>query len=99
MYISINRYGDFKVHATSAEAVQHCLESLNGDYADAYWASDDGQELIRGDRADNLDFTLRYYDSAGDALADQISLDAESLPYRLRALADAIESAIESGIE
>ena len=97
-YVSVNtQHGwSYELHETAQEAVAHLLHEVGSDYANDFWASDDGQSIIQSDSS-CLDFGLYIFPSEEAALKDLHDMDFEALPHALRVLADAIETFYAEG--
>lgn len=85
---------DFRLHDTAEEAVRYLLDEIGPDYADKFWASDDG---LRIERAPGMtDFNITVHNSIRSAAAAQMDLDLVAIPFALRALAEAVETYVEA---
>jgi hypothetical protein len=90
-YLTGRTTNPFTIFSTRKEAVEHILGELGSDYANDFWASDDGESIEEAGRK-MVDFTVDIFDSIADLSSSLwAGADTEVVIIELRELANAIE--------
>lgn len=79
-------------HATYEAAAEYLVASLNGDYADDFWIE---CGRLCSNYNSRCDFTLSIYESPEDCVSSMRHLDDDVKVAAFRALADAMQAALE----